>query len=112
MKIQAATNFQNVSEAQPKELPRFIDIFAQDVVNVVNGNLEFGTNVKTSLISAAFTSANTDATFNHSLGKVPTGYLVAGLSASMVVYAGSNASTNKTITLKSSAIGTASLLLF
>ncbi len=109
MKIQAATNFDTVKK---EEVPRFVEIFAQDVVNVVNGNVEFGTNIKSTIVSVTFSASDTDTIVGHSLGKVPTGYIPVGLSWSMIVYTGSLSATNKQITLKSSATGTASILLF
>ena len=112
MRIQAATGFDKVLASKPEEVARFVEIFAGDCVNVVNGNLEFGANIKSASVRVTFTAANTDTVINHALGKPPSGYLIAGLSTNLIVYDGSMPSTKNTITLKSSAIGTATLLLF
>ena len=107
--IQASTNVQQVP---PTEFPRFVDLALQDIVRVVNGNIEFQNNVKCKLVSVNFSSANTDASVGHGLGKVPAGYIVTSLTANMVVFNGSSGATKDTLTLQSSAPGTAGLLVF
>jgi hypothetical protein len=111
MKIQAATNFQNVSEKKPEDVPRFVDIFAQDVVQVVNGNIEPVSNIRCAFVPINFSEANTDVTVSHGLNKVPSACLPASLSTNMIIYSGSTANTANQITLKSSAVGSAVVLL-
>lgn len=107
--ITASADFTRV---QDHDLERFLEIFADDVKRVVNGNLDFQTNFRAKLISVVFTSANTNTTVFHGLGQAPTGYIVSKLSAPMTVYDGTLESNKTTITLRSSAAGTALLLIF
>lgn len=109
MLIKANPNIQQVPD---NEQARFTDVFLNDVAKVVNGGLDFQTNFNGKLITAAFSSANTDTAVAHNLGRAPQGYVVTSLSTNMVVYSGSTAADKNTITLKSSAAGSAGLFVF
>lgn len=93
-----------------KEQMKYIQLFLQSVVDVVNGRIEFKDNVKISSQSVVFSAADTDTTVAHGLGRAPRGYLVVGLSAAMIIYDGSKAKTATNITLKSNAAGTAQIV--
>ena len=93
-----------------KEKFRFIQLWMQDASSVINGRVEFSSNIQSNLKSVVFAAANTDTTVAHGLAFPPNGYIVAGLSANMVIYDGALASTSSKITLKSSAVGTARLI--
>lgn len=108
--IRASDQIENIRE--DKEKFRYIQLYLQDNTNQVNGGLEILKNLRQSVVSATFTSANTDTTFNHSLNSVPNGFIVIWLSAAMTVYNGSINASNTQITLRSSAVGTAQVLLF
>jgi len=110
--IQAATNIQNVSEKGLPDVARFVELFAQDVVRVVNGQLDFATNFSAKTIVVTFSNPNVDVIAGHGLGRVPTGYIIAGLSTAMIVYTGSTPWSKSTITLRSNAAGTASVLVY
>jgi hypothetical protein len=88
---------------------RYIQLFFQSVLSVVNGNIEFSRNIRPRPISVVFSSADTDVIINHGLKRVPRGYLKLSSSAAMNIYNGSNASTSTQITLRSDAAGTAVL---
>ncbi len=109
-KITASPDIDNVK--QPEQI-KFIDIFLQDVVDTVNGKLDFASNLNAKEITVNFTVANTDVSTSHSLGRVPTRYLVTSATTALsAVYNGTIANTSSTITLRSSAIGIATLLIY
>lgn len=107
--ITASDDFTKVPDSDVK---RFITLFAEDVLARVNGGLDFATNFNCKIISATFSASGTDTSFNHTLGHPPTGYFEIRKSASMIVYDGSVAWTASTISLRSSANGTVSLVIF
>jgi len=111
-KIQASTNIETENNKDPKSVPKFVDLFFQDVVRVVNGGLDFATNFNAKTVTVPFTVANENTTVIHGLGRVPAGYLVVGLSTNMIIYDGSVAGTTSAIVLKSSAIGNARILVY
>lgn len=87
--------------------------FANQVEQVVNNGLSFADNFKSQTIIVNFTVANTDTQIRHQLGSIPVGYIPIGKSVSLDIYDGSTDVFNKTfVTLKSSAIGTATILIF
>ncbi len=107
--LTASTDFTLV---QGKDLDDFVSVFAQDVVHIVNGSLDFDTNFNAKEVTVNFTSANADTSVGHGLGRVPTRYIMTSASAAMSIYAATIASTSNTISLRSSAIGTATVLIY
>lgn len=102
----------DISQVKPEELARFVDIFCHDVVQKVNGDLDFQNNINCKLVSIPFAAANTEASVSHGLGRVPTGYLVYGATAAMSVYNGVSTNTAALLYLRASAVGTANLIVF
>lgn len=107
--ITASTKLEAV---KPEELGRFSEIFAEDVVRVVNGQLDFATNFTAKTISVTFSTPSVDVSVSHGLGRVPIGYIIVSLSAPLVVYTGIGAWSTGTITLRASAAGIATLLVY
>ena len=106
--ITAAPDLTQVSQA---DLARFLSIFLANVVQTVNGNLDFTSNFGYKLLSVNFPVANTNVLTAHGLGRVPNGYIITGASAATVVYNGSG--TNSTnIGLMVNVAATVGLLLF
>jgi hypothetical protein len=108
-KITASSDFDRI---EAEEIPRILTLFADQVVQIVNGGLEFSANFNAKTVSITFASANTDTSVGHGLGRTPAGYLVTSRSANMVIYDGSVANNTSTLILRSSAPGTASVLVF
>ena len=94
-----------------EELKRFIAQVVEPLVTEVNGRLQFTSNMQTTLTTITFTATNTDTPIDHGLGSVPVGWFLVSPSAAMQVYQ-VTASTDKVLTLRSSAIGTAQVLAF
>ncbi len=101
----------DMTQVKPEELAKFIDLFFQDVVDTVNGKLDFTTNFNAKLISASFGAADTLTQVQHSLGRVPSGYIVTSASAHTQVYTG-GAFTTTTMGLMASTPATVGLLVF
>lgn len=95
-----------------EELRRYVSITLDDIVAAINGRLTFGDNVSTQVLSVTFSAANTSVTVPHTLKRVPSGYVLCGASAAMSIYNGSSANDKNNIYVKSSATGTASILVF
>ncbi len=102
----------DMTQCKPEELAKFLDIFCQDVVNVVNGNLDFSTNFNAKLISITFGAANTNTPVNHGLSRVPAGYIVTSATAATSVYNSTVPNTTSVLNLMASAAATVGLLVF
>lgn len=109
MKISASHDVSNVIDS---DLRRFLTAFNSQVVQVMNGNIEFNENTKSQKVSVVFSSANTEVAVGHGLGRNPNGYILVGATAAMSLYDGSSANNDKTLYLKSSASGTAQVMVF
>jgi hypothetical protein len=106
--ITAAPDLTQVSQA---DLARFLSIFLANVVQTVNGNLDFTSNFGYKLISVNFPVANTNVLTAHGLGRAPKGYIITGASAATNVYNG-NGTNSSNIGLMASAPATVGLLVF
>lgn len=110
MKPQKFYNLEQLKD--DKEVLQYTSIQLKSFYDILSSGIKFQDNVNCRVISATFTAANTDTVFNHGLGFTPLGYQPIGLTAAMSVYNGTVAFNSTDITLKSSAIGVATLLVF
>lgn len=108
-KITASPDIQQVP---PEQAQRFIDLFCQDVIDKVNGKLDFATNFNCKVLTVKFTAANTDAAVQHNLGRVASNYILAGQTVAMQVYNGASTNTSTTLYLRSTAAGSATVIVF
>lgn len=100
-------NIQNTKEDQQTvTLTRFL----KDVYTILNKGISPRDNFRGTILTCNFTSVDTAISFKHGLAFAPTDFIVTGPSVNMVVYEFS--SNNSFVTLKSSAIGTARILVF
>jgi hypothetical protein len=107
------TTIQDISNVDNlPDLVKFSSQMINQIMTVLSGRVGFLDNCATQLITVPFTVANTEVLSNHTLGFVPNGYLIAGKSVSMDVYDGVSLNTTNKIYLRSSAIGTAKVLVF
>lgn len=95
-----------------EELQRYAAILFRQITTVLNNGIVFGDNFNAKIVSVNFTAANSDVSFSHGLGRAPIGYISIGNSAAMQIYNGSAANTTDIMFLRSSAIGTAQILVF
>ncbi len=109
MRIQASTDIDRV---KPEDVPRYVAIALEQITSALNNGLNFADNFQGVIAEMTFTAANTDTSIINPISRVPAGYLVLSRTASMIVYDGSTQSTASSVTLRASAAGTVSLLLF
>lgn len=95
-----------------KEINAFIEAFLKQVAEIVNSKIEFGENIPVTFARVNFGLANIDARVAHSLGRVPTGYIITKRSSAITVYDGAGAWDENAIYLRSSAQGIANLFIF
>lgn len=107
--IQASSS---IAQVKPEEVARFVDIFFQDILRVVNGDIDFFNNVNCKIMSITFLAADTDSSVAHGLGRIPTGYIQVSSNAAMSLYDGSVPRDATTLYLRSNAVGTAGILVF
>lgn len=110
MKVTATPDISNVETID--DVKRFSTACLKQLVESVNGNLILTENVKASVVSVSFGSADSDTAVAHNLGKPPVGFILCGASVAMSLYNGSTAANNTTIFIKSTAAGSASVLVF
>jgi hypothetical protein len=108
-KLTASVDFDRV---KAEEMPRFINLFAEQVESLINNGLTFSDNFDAKIVSVSITTADTDFAVAHGLGREPLGYFVIGQTANMGVYNGSRANSASVLYLRASAVGTASVLVF
>lgn len=94
-----------------EELKRYASQAITACIDTINGNLDYD-NFKSTTVDVTFAAANTSTKVSHTLGRMPKGYHATNLSVSMVVYKGDPAYSDSEIFLKSSAIGTATIIVF
>lgn len=109
-RIRSSADLGNINDLDG--LRRFISIFLNDTLTQVNGNLLFGDNIKTQILSITFPTANTEVVTVHSLGKVPNGYIKVGSEAAAVIYDGTTENTSSNIYLRSTVATTVQVMVF
>lgn len=110
MKVKTVQDFNNVDNWE--DLRKYSSQVVKAIIDVVNGNLDFSSNIRSSIITAQFTVATSDQQVAHGLGTVPSGYIVVGRSSNFNVFNGISPNTSDNIFLASSGAGTATILVF
>lgn len=110
MRIQVPFDISNLGAVE--DLGRYVSQITKQLVDLVNGKISLTENADTDIISVTFNATNQDVITSHSLRRIPTGYIPINLTSAMIVYNGSLANTDALTYLRSSAVGTAKLLLF
>lgn len=102
---------QNINDVQ--EFMRYCAQAVEDLQTLVNGQIEFNSNIKSQSVVVLFNDANTDVLIRHNLNKTGVNFLVVNKNASSDFYHGSNQDTQSTINLRSTVAGvTATIILF
>lgn len=109
----AKATITNVSNVSNVDLPRFCSINFEAIATQLNGNLEFGANVKASPTVVVFPSASQVVAVPHTLGRTPSGYLVIkqDVAGSVLTSESTNQWTASVIYLNASAAMTATLII-
>lgn len=109
-KIKTILTLSNVQTLE--DLIRYSSQNFDQVVSAINGNLTMVDNIDVKIILCKFTSANVQQSFQHGLGRIPTGYIPIGKTVSVDVYSGKNLNTSELIYLQATAITSVSMLVF
>lgn len=95
-----------------EELQRYTAILFRQVTSILNNGIVLSDNFNAKIVSVTFNVANSDVSFSHGLARAPIGYISIGNSAAMQIYNGAAANTTDIMFLRSSATGTAQVLVF
>lgn len=102
---------QNITDVQ--EFMRYCAQAVDDIQTVVNGQIEYGQNIKSQTVSVLFNQANADVMIRHTLNKIGVNFSVVNKNMSSDFYHGSGVDTLGTIYLRSTVAGvTATIILF
>ena len=95
------------------ELMRFSSMLFQQIVEQINGNLQFGQNIRSAgPYQVEFANGTDPVAVAHNFGAVPSGFLVINLDAGIVVYKPSGLEwTRSQIWLRATSAGSATLYL-
>lgn len=105
--------YQDLSNVEGlEELQKFISQMTKDIVDTINGKINVADNLECRVVSVTFSQANVDKMVNHKLGRIPSGFIQVSPSVALTVYTGSGASDENNIFVKSSAAGSASIMVF
>jgi hypothetical protein len=99
-------------KAEDDELRTNLADLVDQLSFIINGNIGIFDNVKLCTTSANFTTANTNLYVEHTLGRVPRGYIVIRRNGNILVYDGSLEWNQYGIYLKGSTTGRVTLLIF
>ncbi len=102
---------QNINDVQ--EFMRYCAQAVDDIQTVINGQIEFGVNIKSQTVVQYFDQANVDKQILHSLNKTNVNFIIVNKTASSDFYHGVNKDLINTINLRSTVAGvTATIILF
>lgn len=110
MKINVPFDLSNLKDQD--DITRYMSQSFKQIVSVINGGIEFEANMNVKVLSCIFGVVNSNTAFDHTLERVPSGYIVITNSSGMIVYDGSTANTDKVIYLRSTVAGTAKVMIF
>jgi hypothetical protein len=102
----------SISQVKPEQVATYTEKALGDIVDKVNGSLDFSTNFNCKEVSVTFGSTGTDTAVQHNLGRVATKYIVTSSTAAMNLYSGASTNTTSTLYLKSTAVGTVTLIVY
>lgn len=105
--VQEVSNLKDVNQ-----LARFCSINFGNIINQINGAIDFQSNLFVSIITANFTAANTSTKFTHTLGRIPQGYILAKSNVSTTIFDGSKDNTSTAIYLQASIIANCLVVVF
>lgn len=110
MKLQIPLDLSNLGNTP--DLVRYISQAMKQIVDIINGNISITDNLSAKILTVVFNAPNNEVGTNHSLGRVPVGYIPTNLSAGMIIYNGTSSNTTGIIYLKATAVGTVQVLIF
>lgn len=108
-KLQLNNDLSNVRTLE--DLIRFASIAIKDIYDLVNGNIEFDSNIRSKKITVDFIAANAEQAVRHNLARVPQGYIQTKANAATSIYNTTDSDSNF-LYLKSSAVAIVDLEVF
>ena len=103
-------NIENVEKEDQKE--RQLTNILKDFYDILNNGFIFQDNLRGTVLTVRFTAANTQQSVRHGLAFIPRNYIPINKTAAMDIYNGTTPFDRNNIYLRSSAIGTVTLLVF
>lgn len=100
--------------SQIRDTDQFMKYSSQvhnDVVDQVNGKLEFDKNLATQTVTVKFPTANQTVAVTHGLKRTSVNYIIANASSAAHIFNGNKSNTLNTVYLQASAAGTFTLVL-
>ena len=92
---------------------RFCSQAIRDLQGIINGKIDFSTNILCQLVEVTFPSANTDLMVNHNLNKTGVNFVIVNKAVACDVYHGVGTDTATSLYLRSTvANNKVTLLLF
>lgn len=91
-------------------MQRFLTGYTRELTDIVNGNLEFGLNIKSQMITSEFPQL-VEVGIQHSLGRLPLGFITIANNTNCVLFSGPSFNTVNTIFIKAGSICTATILV-
>ena len=114
MEVRRSIILPQAKTSQESELFKTLRFFIDDTQRILNRGIAFGDNIDCRLVS--FTSSATpdaENTIVHTLGKIPTGYIVYSIDKAAIIYNGTTTWTATNIYLKANvASTTAKIIVF
>ncbi len=86
--------------------------FINDLIPVINGKLEFDSNLLTQTVTATFSNANVDQGISHKLNKTGLRYIICQKDKACDVFDGVTSDTSSTIYLQCTQATSVKLILF
>jgi hypothetical protein len=102
------SNLDAASDDFVKYVSQAVDLFT----TIINGEVDFRDNCKTTIAKITFSSADMEQAVEHSLGRIPYGYIMIGSLAATQIYNGVSQNTTKALYVRSSVATTVSFLIF
>lgn len=81
---------------------RFVSTVLKALGLQINGGLEFGENIKSTIVDVVFPAGQVEVAITHGLGRIPIGFLIANRSTAANIYSGTSKWTSKIIYLRAS----------
>ncbi len=103
MKIGSYRDIRNVSNFE--DFIRLSSQFFDDVASLLDGGIQFDSNIETDTIPVFFATANVDVQVRHNLNKSNINYLIVQKPVTVDVYHGSGTDTNSVVYLRSTVGG-------
>lgn len=102
--IRAVTSFE--------DLRRFVSLQFKQILEIVNGNLNFTDNLRSVILNVTFPAANQDVKILHGLGVVPKGYIVIDSRTALTVTRTQNSTDSEIVLSSTAAASDVKLLIF